>query len=250
MTSSKGLALALILTLVLFFSGVGGIAANVGHTSSSCTEMTAQANVAYSKSSGTDLSAQEALNALMEGNARFVSGNVCHPNQSDEQRAKVVSGQQPFAVVVSCSDSRVPPEILFDQGIGDIFTVRTAGEVMDNATIGTIEYAVEHLHAPLIVVLGHDDCGAVNAAVEGSAEPGQINYLVEAIKPAVDTAQSMHGDLLSNSINVNSKDVVAQLQATNPILSEHVQQGKLQIVPARYHLDTGAVELLDNESQG
>jgi len=194
------------------------------------------------------LDADEALARLMEGNARFVSGNVCHPNQNDESLAKAVSGQQPFAVVVSCSDSRVPPEILFDQGIGDIFVIRTAGEVMDNATIGTVEYAVEHLHVPLIVVLGHDDCGAVKAAIEGGVQPGQITYIVDAITPAVNTARGMNGDLLNNSINVNTQDVAGQLRSTSPILSEAAQTGTLQIVAARYHLDTGAVELLDNNS--
>ena len=233
MMFSKGFVLVMILVLVVFLSGVAAIGANVAHGSSADTAMIPE----------------QALNTLMGGNSRFVSGNVLHPNQSDEQQAKVVSGQEPFAVIVSCSDSRVPPEIIFDQGIGDIFVVRTAGEVMDNATMGSIEYAVEHLHVPLIVVLGHDDCGAVAAAVNGGTEPGQISYLVDAIKPAVDTAKGMQGDLLNNSINQNAKDVVAQLQSTHPILSEHVKEGKLLIVPARYHLDTGAVELLNNTSQ-
>lgn len=205
-------------------------------------------HVSYASSCGARMTPDEALNVLMEGNARFVSGKVCHPNQNDESLAKAVSGQQPFAVVVSCSDSRVPPEILFDQGIGDIFVIRTAGEVMDNATIGTIEYAVEHLHVPLIVVLGHDDCGAVKAAIEGSAEPGQISYIVDAITPAVNTARGMNGDLLNNSIDVNAQNVARQLRSTSPILSEAAQAGTLQIVAARYHLDTGAVELLGNHS--
>ncbi len=150
MLSSKRFALVTLPALVIVLSGLYVAGEHVSGSSS-----------------GTEMTADQALNALMEGNARFVSGNVCHPNQNDESLAKAVSGQQPFAVIVSCSDSRAPPEILFDQGIGDIFVVRTAGEVMDNATIGTIEYAVEHLHVPLIVVLGHDDCGAVKAAIEG-----------------------------------------------------------------------------------
>jgi carbonic anhydrase len=207
-------------------------------------------HVSHASSGGTEMTADQALNALMEGNARFVSGNVCHPNQNDESLAKAVSGQQPFAVVVSCSDSRVPPEILFDQGIGDVFVVRTAGEVMDNATIGTIEYAVEHLHVPLIVVLGHDDCGAVKAAIEGGTQPGQIAYIVDAITPAVNAAKGMNGDLLNNSINVNAQDVAAQLRSTSLILSEEAHAGTLQIVSARYHLDTGTVELLGNDTQG
>lgn len=231
--SSKGFVL--ILALVFLVSGtyaIGALGANVSHGSAS----------------GTGVTAEQAMQTLMEGNARFISGHVCHPNQLDEQRAKAVSGQEPFATIVSCSDSRVPPEIVFDQGIGNLFVVRTAGEVMDNATIGTIEYSVEHFHVPLVVVLGHDDCGAVKAAVDGGAAPGQINYIVDAIKPAVDTAKGMRGDLLSNSINVNAQDVAAQLQATHPILSEHVKEGKLQIVAARYHLDTGAVELLGSNA--
>jgi carbonic anhydrase len=228
--NSKRLALVVLPILVIGLSGFLAVGEYVSHASSG----------------GTGMTADQALTALMEGNARFVSGNVCHPNQNDESLAKAVSGQQPFAVVVSCSDSRVPPEILFDQGIGDIFVIRTAGEVMDNATIGTVEYAVEHLHVPLIVVLGHDDCGAVKAAIEGGVQPGQITYIVDAITPAVNTARGMNGDLLNNSINVNAQDVAGQLRSTSPILSEAAQGGTLQIVAARYHLDTGAVELLGN----
>ncbi|MCJ7443519.1 MAG: carbonic anhydrase, partial [Methanotrichaceae archaeon] len=188
------------------------------------------------------MTAEQALIKLLEGNGRFVAGNVTHPNQSAERRAEVVSAQHPFAVVVSCSDSRVPPEIIFDQGIGDVFVIRTAGEVMDNATLGTIEYGVEHVNCSLIVVLGHDSCGAVKAAVAGGEAPGHINYLVEAIKPSVDKAKGMSGDILNNSIDVNTRDIVAQLGSTKPILSEAVKEGKLKIVGARYHLDTGRVE--------
>lgn len=191
------------------------------------------------------MTAELALGKLLEGNARFVAGNVTHPNQSAERRAEVVSAQHPFAVIVSCSDSRVPPEIIFDQGIGDLFVIRTAGEVMDNATLGTIEYAIEHLNASLIVVLGHDSCGAVKAAVVGGEAPGHINYLVEAIKPSVDKANGMSGDILNNSIDVNTRDIVAQLGSTKPIISEAVKGGKLKIMGARYHLDTGRVETLE-----
>lgn len=191
------------------------------------------------------MTAEQALRKLLEGNGRFVSGNVTHPNQSAERRAGVISAQHPFAVIVSCSDSRIPPEIIFDQGIGDIFVIRTAGEAMDSATLGTIEYAIEHLNASLIVVLGHDNCGAVKAAVTGGEAPGHINYLVEAIKPAVDKAKGMSGDILNNSIDVNTRDIVAQLGSTKPILFEAVKEGKLKIVGARYHLDTGRVDLLE-----
>jgi len=156
------------------------------------------------------MTAYQSMKKLMEGNDRFVSDKVCHPNQSAEHRADVISAQHPFAVVVGCSDSGVPPEILFDQGIGDSFVIRTAGEVMDNATLGTIEYAVEHLNIPLIVILGNNHCGAVKPAVTGEATE-HMNYLVEAIKPAVNKVKGMKGDLLNSAIDINTRDVVAQL---------------------------------------
>jgi carbonic anhydrase len=186
----------------------------------------------------------QALKKLMEGNAKFVSGKVTHPDQSAERRAEVVSGQNPFAVVISCSDSRIPPEIVFDQGIGDIFVIRTAGEVMDNVTLGSLEYAVEHLKVPLAIVLGHDNCGAVIAAVTGGEAPGCIKSLVEAIKPAVGKAKGMKGDLLNNSINANTQNIVEALKFSKPILFEAVKKDELKIVGARYHLDSGAVEIM------
>ena len=117
----------------------------------------------------------EAMQKLLEGNARYVSGNVSHQDQYVlERRSELISSQHPFAIVVGCSDSRVPPEAVFDQGLGDIFVVRTAGQVLDNASLGSIEYAVEHLGVPLVVVLGHDNCGAVTAAVKGGEAPGHL----------------------------------------------------------------------------
>jgi len=146
---------------------------------------------------------------------------------------------------VACSDSRVPPEIVFDQGLGDIFVIRTAGEVMDNITLGSIEYAVDHLNVPLVLVLGHDGCGAVEAAVSGGEAHGHIVDLVEAIKPAVETAKGMKGDLLNNSIDVNIQNVVAKLKSSGPILSLAVKQDKLMILGARYRLDSGMVNILE-----
>ncbi len=196
------------------------------------------------------ITAEQALQKLMDGNARFVSGNVEHPNQSAERRAEVVSGQHPFAIVVGCSDSRVPPEIIFDQGIGDIFVIRTAGQVMDDAAIGSIEYGAEHLGVPLVVVLGHDSCGAVKATVEGGEAPGHIASLVEAIQPAVDEAakgmnEASEEELLNASIDINVKNIVEQLETSEPILSELVEEGELTIVGAHYHLDSGEVEILE-----
>jgi carbonic anhydrase len=194
----------------------------------------------------TGMTADQAMKNLLEGNDRFVSGNVVHPDQSiAERRAELVSAQHPFAVVVTCSDSRIPPEIVFDQGLGDIFVVRTAGEVMDNVTLGTIEYAVDHLNVPLVLVLGHDGCGAVEAAVSGGEAPGHIADLVKAIKPAVETAKGMKGDLLNNSIDVNTQNIVEELKSSQPILNPAVEAGRLKIVGARYHLDSGAVKVME-----
>jgi carbonic anhydrase len=210
-----------------------------------CTSL-ALVLVAAASEESSSVTSDEALKMLVDGNARFVSGNVTHPDQSKERLAEVVSAQHPFAVVVGCSDSRVPPEIVFDQGIGDIFVIRTAGEVMDNATLGSIEYAVEHLNVTLVMVLGHDSCGAVKAAVSGGEAPGHIAYLVDAIEPAVNASEADgQENLLNNSIDANTAMVVEQIESTEPILSEYVDEGKLEIVGARYHLDDGSVELLE-----
>jgi carbonic anhydrase len=198
-----------------------------------------------------EVTAEQALQKLMDGNARFISGDALHPNQSAERRAEVVSGQHPFAIVVGCSDSRVPPEIVFDQGIGDIFVIRTAGQVIDDAALASIEYGAEHLGVPLVVVLGHDSCGAVKATVEGGEAPGHIGYLVEAISPAVDEAaeQAANGaseeELLDAAIDINVENIVDQLETSEPILSELVKEGRLTIVGARYHLDSGEVEIFE-----
>jgi carbonic anhydrase len=193
------------------------------------------------------VSADQALQMLAEGNERFVSGNATHPDQSSLRLAEVTSGQHPFAIVVGCSDSRVPPEIVFDQGIGDLFVIRTAGQVLDNAAIASIEYGVEHLGVPLVVVLGHDSCGAVTAVVAGGEAPGHLGSLVEAIQPAVDEARGAVGEdqLLNQSIDNNIFNIVQQIESSEPVLAEYVADGRLQVVGARYHLETGAVDFYE-----
>jgi len=193
------------------------------------------------------ISGEQALQMLMEGNARFASGDATHPDQSADRRSELISGQHPFAVVVGCSDSRIPPEVIFDQGLGDIFVIRTAGEVMDNVTLASIEYAVEHLNVPLVVVLGHDSCGAVTAVVNGGEVPGHLDSLVNYIQPAVDEARATGSEeqLLNNSIDNNVKNIVEELSTSEPILSEAVEEGKLNVVGARYRLDSGMVDILE-----
>jgi len=193
---------------------------------------------------GTSINGDQVLQKLMAGNKRYMTAKLTHPNQTTARRAEVAKGQHPLAIIVGCSDSRVPPEIVFDQGLGDLFVIRVAGNIVDDAILGSIEYAAEHLHAPLIVVLGHERCGAVDATVKGGNVPGHIGSLVGAIKPAVGRAKDQSGDPLDNAVRANVRMVVDQLKSSGPILEELVKQGKLKIVGARYDLDSGAVEVI------
>lgn len=192
--------------------------------------------------------AQDALNLLREGNDRYMRGRSIHPNESAARRAELAGGQQPFAIVVSCADSRVPPEVLFDRGVGDLFVVRTAGEVLDDAVIGTIEYGVEHLGCPLVVVLGHSSCGAVKATLEavdkGGEAPGRIGTLVESIRPAVEETRALPGSWLDNAIDGHVRRTVVSLRASEPIVSEAAKAGHLRIVGARYDIVSGEVRFL------
>lgn len=217
----------------------------------------------------------EALSRLKEGNSRFTAGNVQHPDESSEERAYIAKNsyenpgaislgmtaeqaakrraelgksQHPFAIILSCSDSRVPPEIVFDEGLGDLFIVRVAGNVLNDEGLGSIEYGVEVLGARLIVVLGHQSCGAVDAAMKTVAAkgkaPGHIQSLVTAIKPVVDATPK--GDL-DTMIKANVKHVVNALHTSTPILKTKVDSGEVQVIGAYYTLDTGTVTFLDEK---
>lgn len=190
--------------------------------------------------------ADEAKQLLVEGNNRFVSGNVLNKDISDTRRAELAKGQHPFAVILTCSDSRVPPELLFDQGLGDIFIIRTAGNVLDQIAMGSVEYGVEHLSTPLLVVLGHSNCGAVKATVDGGDFPGSIPAIAAKIKPSVDKVKNTGatGDALyQKSEDENIKAVMAYLEET-PVVKELVETNKLTILGAKYHVDSGQVEWL------
>lgn len=187
-----------------------------------------------------------ALTLLQDGNKRFTTGKSIHPNQDLQRIKAVAAGQAPFATIVGCSDSRVPNEIIFDQGVGDLFIVRTAGQVSTYASWGSIEFAEEVLGTKLIVVLGHTQCGAVNAAVKLNEVPGHIVTLINAIKPAVESAREKNpNDLLDASIRENIKIQVAQLRSLEPVLAKRVREGSIKIIGALYHLETGQVEFLD-----
>lgn len=192
------------------------------------------------------VNADEALIRLKAGNQRFVEGRSDHPRQDISRIKEVASAQRPFATIIGCSDSRVPNEIIFDQGLGDLFIVRTAGQVSTYASWGSIEFAEEVLGTKLIVVLGHTQCGAVSAAVNLPEVPGHIVTLVNAIKPAVDKARTHKpGDLLDAAIRQNVTMQVEQLKALEPLLAKRVREGSIRIVGALYHLDSGQVEFLD-----
>ena len=185
-----------------------------------------------------------ALAELKAGNEHHVQNRYRRPHQTTARLHELVSGQYPEAAVLSCADSRVPPEIVFDQGLGDLFVVRVAGNVATDAEIASLEYGAEHLHIPLLVVLGHESCGAVAATIQGGEPDGHIGTLVDLIKPAVEKSRGMTGDPLSNAVRTNVQMTVQKLRTTGPILSKLVSQGKLRIVGGVYSLETGTVTWL------
>jgi carbonic anhydrase len=191
------------------------------------------------------VSPDEALKTLMEGNARYMASHPEHPDQSAERRETVAKSQHPIAVVLGCSDSRVAPELVFDQGLGDLFTIRVAGNVADDAVVASIEYAVEHLGATLVMVLGHERCGAVVAAVDlvkdGGTAPGHLAALIDPIRPAVAQANAQGGDVVDTAVIANVGNVTAQLKLSEPVLAEMIHHEKIKVVGARYDLETGEV---------
>jgi carbonic anhydrase len=194
----------------------------------------------------------QAIARLKTGNQRFVQGKTVHPRQNPERIREVANGQKPYAVIVGCADSRVPNEIIFDEGLGDLFIVRTAGQVSAAASFGSIEFAQAVLGANLIVVLGHTECGAVAASCNYQKPvPGNIIALVNAIKPAalrveeqVKLGQIKPEEFVNAAVRENVRMQVAQLRNLEPILAHAVRTGEAKIVGAVYHLATGEVEFL------
>lgn len=203
---------------------------------------------AHHAPAGPGITPDEALSRLLEGNRRFVSNKSFHPNEGPNARGKLAGGQAPFAIILGCSDSRVPPEVVFDFGLGDLFVIRVAGNIVEDAGVGSIEYAVEHLGTPLIVVLGHERCGAVKATIEtveaGGEAPGRIGELVRKLKPAVEASKNVPGDKVDNAVRENARRMAKELAGLEPFLKERVDSGKVKVVAARYDLDSGVVELL------
>lgn len=185
------------------------------------------------------------MERLLEGNRRYAAMRQLHPHQDQRHRRAVLEGQQPFAVILGCSDSRVPSELIFDQGLGDLFIVRVAGHVLDDYVLASLEFAVHVLATPLVVTLGHSQCGAVNAAISGSSMPGHISQLAKGVRPAIEAAQHLPGDLWENAIRVHTRLTAAQLPVRSPILAQAVQEDRIKIVAAYYDLATGLVTVLE-----
>jgi carbonic anhydrase len=194
---------------------------------------------------GASMPPAESLKLLLDGNQRFVAGKLEHPNQTPERRAEVAKGQHPFAAVLACSDSRTPPETIFDRGLGDIFTVRVAGNVADKVVIESLDYSVKHLGVRVVMVLGHRRCGAVIAAVEGheGTADQDVGPMLSELRPAVAASKGMPGDPVENAVRENVLLVMKNLESSTE-LAAMVKSGDLKIVGGIYDLDTGTIEML------
>lgn len=184
-----------------------------------------------------------ALQALLDGNQRFSQHHPIYPHQAQMRLKEVSQEQHPFATVLSCADSRVPVEILFDQGVGDIFDVRVAGNIVTPEVMGSLEFAIELLETPLLVVLGHERCGAVTAAVKNKPLPGDIGTFVQAILPAVEESKGQAGDPVENAVGQNVKYQLEQIKGSE-LVARRLQAGSLKIIGSRYDLDTGKVSII------
>ena len=193
---------------------------------------------------GTVPPAADVLRELKAGNDHHVAKRYQHPHQNAARQREIAATQHPHATILSCADSRVVPEIIFDQGLGDLFDVRVAGNVASDIELASIEYAAEHLHAPLVVIMGHQKCGAVTAAAESGEAAGHLPSLLALIRPAIERAKAQPGDLIDNAVRLNVENVVRQVRGSAPVLADMVNRGSLMVVGAVYSLDTGKVAWL------
>jgi carbonic anhydrase len=198
----------------------------------------------------TTLTSDQALRLLKEGNDQFRMDAPYRAAQGRERRIELARGQAPFCVLVGCSDSRVPPELLFGRGLGELVIIRNAGNTIDTAALGSIEYGVGVLGCPLVVVLGHEACGAVAAAVDvvdrNATFPGGIGEMIQPIIPAVLAARSQSGDLLDNAVRMNARRVAGRLKMQSTVLQEALRQDRLKIIAARYDFDDGNVDWFED----
>ncbi|MCP4459891.1 MAG: carbonic anhydrase [Cytophagales bacterium] len=188
------------------------------------------------------MTAQESLDRLIEGNGRFVADKLDGMLQDSSRRASLVGGQSPYTIILSCADSRVVPEIAFDTGLGELFVVRVAGNVANTSSIASIEYAVAHLGSKLIVVLGHQSCGAVTAAVAGGDNGPNLNHLLAHVNPAISASDT--GASIDEVVKKNAEMTTSELAERSSIIGQAMSSGELKIIPAYYNLDSGKVDFL------
>jgi carbonic anhydrase len=224
-------------------AGIGGVSFAATVTGLLWRTQPAQA-VASSVTTPDTFSPETALQQLLEGNQRFVQQKQAYPHQSSSRLQEVAQAQHPFATILSCADSRVPAELLFDAGIGDLFDIRVAGNVITPEVLGSLEYATTLLGTPLVMVLGHERCGAVTAAVQGKPLPGKIGTFVQAIKPALSSVKDKPGDPVDNAVVANVHYQMECMKRNSALITHQTLQGKLKIVGGRYDLDTGEVSVI------
>ncbi len=191
-----------------------------------------------------NLTADEALEILLEGNKRFISGKLEHPNHCEESRQGLVEGQSPIAVILACADSRVPPVDIFDQGLGDLFIVRIAGNIVNDQILGSIEYAISHLGAPLVMVMSHACCGAVGAVASGTRLGGHIATLMPPIDAALKKVRDKDGDLVDNASKELAKNMATKIEEAEPFIADLTKSGKVKVIASFYDLHTGEVTML------
>lgn len=187
---------------------------------------------------------EEAIQRLKDGNSRFLQGNLkC--NIGEARRLDLKNGQHPFATILGCSDSRVPIELVFDQGLGDLFIIRTAGNIIDDISLGSLEYGGAHCETPVMMVLGHQDCGAVGAAAKGEPLPGSMQKIADNIKPVIDSVQNEDlpfDQLVDKAVRANIDRVIEEIKEKSPLLKKRVDENKMKLIGAYYSFDSGQVE--------
>lgn len=226
----------------LFKFGVGAIGTGV-LTAGLGSNLLAAEKTPPAPPAENDITPDKALQELLDGNDRFVKRKRRNPDQSYSRLIEVAKGQKPFASILGCADSRVPSEIVFDQGLGDLFVCRIAGNIATTQQIGSLEFGSLVLGTKVIMVMGHKRCGAVEAAIKGAQVPGQIGSLLEAIKPSVESTKGKSGDKLENACKANVLAQVEKLKSSS-VLSELIKTEKLKIVGGYYDLDTGKISLV------
>ncbi|RCJ37696.1 carbonic anhydrase [Nostoc punctiforme NIES-2108] len=226
----------------LKFASVVGIAATTFGDSFWNIEQTAVADI--HPVNPNSISPNEAIRRLLDGNQRFINQKRQYPDQSLEHLRLVAKAQYPFAAILGCADSRVPAEIVFDQGLGDLFVVRVAGNVVSDTVIGSLEYSTAVLGSQLIIVLGHRRCGAVAEAIKNEPLPGRIGLIIEGIKPSVERVKFRTGDNMQDAVIANIQYQTEKLQESSTILAKLLGEGKLKIIGACYDIDTGKVNII------